>query len=86
MDALSSSWEQSGEYPLLVGNQLDPRLVFEDGLDTSVSGRVLTHCIRVLESLKAGRRLPEARFSNMKIAPKGQSSVYGLYSKQSTGS
>lgn len=36
----------------------------------------------VLESLKAGKRLPEARFSNMKIAPKGQSSVYGLYHKQ----
>lgn len=37
---------------------------------------------RVLESLKAGKRLPETRFSNMKIAPKGQSSVHGLYHKQ----
>lgn len=36
----------------------------------------------VLESLKAGKRLPEARFSTMKIAPKGQSSVYALYHKQ----
>ncbi|KAI1418649.1 hypothetical protein F5Y13DRAFT_149657 [Hypoxylon sp. FL1857] len=34
----------------------------------------------VLESIKAGKRLPEARFSNLKIAPKGQQSVYGLYS------
>ncbi|KAJ3521960.1 hypothetical protein NM208_g13066 [Fusarium decemcellulare] len=38
----------------------------------------------VLESLKAGKRLPEARFSNMKVAPKAQGSVYGLFSKQST--
>lgn len=35
----------------------------------------------VLESLKAGKRLPEARFSQMKVASKGQASVYGLYSK-----
>ncbi|KAI0455899.1 BRCA1 C terminus domain-containing protein [Xylaria acuta] len=35
----------------------------------------------VLESIKAGRRLPEARFADLKIAPKGQQSVYGLYSK-----
>ncbi|KAM5352479.1 hypothetical protein ACJ41O_005202 [Fusarium nematophilum] len=37
---------------------------------------------RVLESLKAGKRLPEARFSSTKIAPKAQGSVYGLFSKQ----
>ncbi|KAH7149362.1 hypothetical protein B0J13DRAFT_621236 [Dactylonectria estremocensis] len=36
----------------------------------------------VLESLKAGKRLPEARFTNVVIAPKGQGSVYGLYPKQ----
>ncbi|KAK7427837.1 hypothetical protein QQZ08_005609 [Neonectria magnoliae] len=36
----------------------------------------------VLESLKAGKRLPEAGFSNMKIAPKAQASVYGVYTKQ----
>ncbi|KAH6899839.1 hypothetical protein B0T10DRAFT_8613 [Thelonectria olida] len=36
----------------------------------------------VLESLKVGKRLPEARFSSTKIAPKGQGSVYGLFSKQ----
>ncbi|KAI0095478.1 hypothetical protein F4814DRAFT_183779 [Daldinia grandis] len=41
----------------------------------------------VLESVKAGKRLPEARFSNLKMASKGQQSVYGLYSapKMSTG-
>ncbi|KAF7540935.1 hypothetical protein G7Z17_g12071 [Cylindrodendrum hubeiense] len=36
----------------------------------------------VLESLRAGKRLPEARFSSVKMAPKGQGSVYGLYPKQ----
>ncbi|RYC56962.1 hypothetical protein CHU98_g9250 [Xylaria longipes] len=35
----------------------------------------------VLESIKAGRRLPEVRFADLKIASKGQQSVYGLYSK-----
>ncbi|KAM0552505.1 hypothetical protein ACHAPJ_007833 [Fusarium lateritium] len=39
----------------------------------------------ILESLKAGKRLPEARFSNTKMAPKAQGSVYGLFSKQATG-
>lgn len=37
-------------------------------------------CHRVLESLKAGKRLPEARFSNVKVAARGQGSVYGLSS------
>ena len=36
---------------------------------------------RALESIKAGKRLPEARFSNMSIAPKGQKSVYGMFQK-----
>lgn len=40
----------------------------------------------VLESLKAGRRLPEARFGNLKVAPKGQSSVYGAFSSPSLSS
>lgn len=31
---------------------------------------------RVLESLKAGIRLPEARFANLALASKGQRSVY----------
>lgn len=35
----------------------------------------------VLESLKNGRRLPEARFTNLKIASKKQPSVYGAFSK-----
>ncbi|UPL01512.1 hypothetical protein LCI18_012446 [Fusarium solani-melongenae] len=39
----------------------------------------------VLESLKAGKRLPEARFSNMKVAAKAQGSVYGMFAKQPTG-
>jgi hypothetical protein len=34
---------------------------------------------RVLESIKAGKRLPEARFANLKLASKGQQSVYGLF-------
>ncbi|KAK0116726.1 hypothetical protein ONS96_012577 [Cadophora gregata f. sp. sojae] len=41
----------------------------------------------VLESLKAGKRLSESPFSNLKIAPKGQKSVYGMFKKtNSTGS
>ncbi|KAL8852613.1 MAG: hypothetical protein Q9221_002493 [Calogaya cf. arnoldii] len=36
----------------------------------------------VLESLKAGKRLPEARFSNITLAAKGQKSVYGMFSKE----
>lgn len=38
---------------------------------------------RVLESIKAGKRLPEARFANLSIAAKGQKSVYGLLQKPS---
>ncbi|OTA70232.1 hypothetical protein K449DRAFT_321527 [Hypoxylon sp. EC38] len=34
----------------------------------------------VLESIKAGKRLPETRFSHLKMAHKGQQSVYGFYS------
>ncbi|KAI0156837.1 BRCA1 C terminus domain-containing protein [Xylariaceae sp. FL1272] len=36
----------------------------------------------VLESLKAGKRLPEAKFSELKIASAKQNSVYGLYSNK----
>ncbi|KAJ4856045.1 hypothetical protein T069G_09413 [Trichoderma breve] len=36
----------------------------------------------VLQSLQEGKRLPEARFSNLKMAAKAQNSVYGLYFKQ----
>ncbi|KAK2065425.1 BRCA1 C terminus domain-containing protein [Colletotrichum caudatum] len=35
----------------------------------------------VLESLKAGSRLPEARFAPLKVAREGQRSVYGMYGK-----
>ncbi|KAI5926973.1 BRCA1 C terminus domain-containing protein [Camillea tinctor] len=36
----------------------------------------------VLESIKASKRLPEARFGPVKAALKGQQSVYSLYSKK----
>lgn len=36
---------------------------------------------RVLESIKTGKRLPEARFANLKIAARGQHSVLGAFSK-----
>ncbi|RYP11907.1 hypothetical protein DL765_007550 [Monosporascus sp. GIB2] len=35
----------------------------------------------VLESIRAGKRLVEAKFSNLKIASRGQQSVYGMYAK-----
>lgn len=38
---------------------------------------------RIMESLKAGIRLPEARFSPLKIAREGQRSVYGMYGSRS---
>ncbi|ROV96801.1 hypothetical protein VMCG_07900 [Cytospora schulzeri] len=38
----------------------------------------------VLESIKAGRRLPETRFANLKVASKAQPSVYGAFSRRST--
>ena len=33
----------------------------------------------MLESIKAGKRLPEARFSNLSTAPMGVKSVYGMF-------
>ena len=36
---------------------------------------------RVLESIKAGKRLPEAGFANTSIAPYGVKSVYGIFKK-----
>ncbi|KAK3327332.1 hypothetical protein B0T19DRAFT_400210 [Cercophora scortea] len=35
----------------------------------------------ILESIKAGKRLPEARFANLKVAARGQQSVLGAFSK-----
>ncbi|KAL1865103.1 hypothetical protein VTK73DRAFT_5494 [Phialemonium thermophilum] len=35
----------------------------------------------VLESIKAGKRLPEARFANLKLASRGQQSVYSNFAK-----
>lgn len=34
---------------------------------------------RVVESIKAEKRLPEARFANLKLAAKGQKSVLGMF-------
>jgi hypothetical protein len=38
---------------------------------------------RVLESLKAGKRLQETPFANLKVAAKGQQSVYDMFKKTS---
>ncbi|KAH9223657.1 hypothetical protein DL95DRAFT_283939 [Leptodontidium sp. 2 PMI_412] len=38
----------------------------------------------VLESLKAGKRLSETPFSILKVAPKGQKNVYGMFKKSNT--
>ncbi|CAG8957448.1 hypothetical protein HYFRA_00011429 [Hymenoscyphus fraxineus] len=35
----------------------------------------------VLDSLKAGKRLPESQYSNLKVAAKSQQSVYGFFQK-----
>ncbi|XWW96322.1 hypothetical protein V2A60_004295 [Cordyceps javanica] len=35
----------------------------------------------ILESIRVGKRLPEARFANVQLAPRGQSSVYDLSRK-----
>jgi hypothetical protein len=41
----------------------------------------------ILESMRAGKRLPEAPFTNLKVAAKGQRSVYSMFKKSSsTGS
>jgi hypothetical protein len=31
--------------------------------------------------MKVGKRLPETQFSNLKVAAKGQQSVYGMFKK-----
>ena len=43
--------------------------------------QIMLNLLRVLQCLKLGRRLPEAQFSNLKIAAKGQQSVYGMFKK-----
>ena len=35
----------------------------------------------VLESIKAGKRLPEAQFSGLNLNPKGSKGVYGMLQK-----
>lgn len=42
-----------------------------------------SHLGRVLESLKAGKRLQETPFANLKVAAKGQQSVYDMFKKTS---
>jgi hypothetical protein len=46
-----------------------------------VGGLTMVRSTRVLESIKAGKRLPEARFANLKIAARRQQSVLGAFSK-----
>lgn len=41
----------------------------------------LTDICRVLESIKAGRRLPESRFAPLKLAQKTQGSVFGMMNR-----
>ena len=41
----------------------------------------LLNVTRVIESVKAGRRLHEARFASLKVASGGQQSVFGAFSK-----
>lgn len=44
-----------------------------------LSSGVVPDWIRVLESIKAGRRLAESRFAVLTVAPKGQRSVAGMF-------
>lgn len=37
---------------------------------------------RVLESMKAGKRLAESRFAVLNVAPKGQQSVSGMFARR----
>ena len=71
-------WVWSGELPLIPGSL--PLAAME-----RTDGRVLMEGNRVLESLKAGVRLPEARFANLSVASKGQRSVLGTFSRPRDG-
>ncbi|OHE91541.1 BRCA1 C Terminus domain-containing protein [Colletotrichum orchidophilum] len=44
--------------------------------------RISGSAVKVMESLKVGSRLPEARFAPLKVAREGQRSVYGMYGRQ----
>ena len=46
--------------------------------------RTYTNSSRALQSLQSGKRLPEAQFANLKVAAKGQRSVYGMFRKSSS--
>jgi hypothetical protein len=45
---------------------------------------LFTFLCRVLQSLKLGKRLPESQFTTLKVAAKGQQSVYGMFKKTTT--
>ncbi|KAH7325986.1 hypothetical protein B0I35DRAFT_474695 [Stachybotrys elegans] len=63
----------------LAGSKLDREIRKQGG-----SGAVkFVNAEWVLESLKVGKRLPEARFSAMRMASSGQATVYSRYSAPS---
>jgi len=41
----------------------------------------LTDICRVVDSIKAGRRLPESRYAPLKLAQKSQDSVFAMLSR-----
>jgi hypothetical protein len=50
----------------------------------ATSDVTFTDICRVLESIKAGRRLPESRFAPLKLAQKTQGSVFGMMNRSNT--
>ena len=48
----------------------------------TINTLTITH--RVLESIKVGKRLSEAQYTNLKVAAKGQQSVYSMFQKSSS--
>lgn len=48
---------------------------------SAVLDGMFANIVRILESMKAGKRLPETTFANLKVAPKSQKSVYGMFKK-----
>ncbi|KAL8393070.1 hypothetical protein RB595_003029 [Gaeumannomyces hyphopodioides] len=77
--ASTSSASAVGAAGGLAGGKLDREI-----LRTRGCGIKYVDVHWVLESVKAGRRLPEAGFSSLKIAPSGQQSVYGAFSRAAT--
>ena len=50
----------------------------ESWIESGHSRIQITDICRVVESIKANRRLPESQFSPLKLAPKSQNSVLGM--------